>query len=94
MEENGKRYRLLNVGEEFQEGDEYKATDFSKMENEIGHYSWMQLGYYYHGHVVTDAEKNNSFPYGWYRRPIMEEDGPSEQELADNEFSRQENEPS
>lgn len=66
MEENGKRYRLLNVGEQIEVGDEwqYRASQkWSKFLDQV----------YAEKPYITDPALNRAFPYGYYRRPIAED---------------------
>ncbi len=64
MEENGKRYRLLNVGERIEENDEVCPEPQNK---------WYQMDGEHFGQRITDPDRNLSYPYGYYRRPIAED---------------------
>lgn len=59
MEENGKRYRMLQVGETIEVGDEVRAAG-----------SWIICGSSI-GQVVRN-EWEGIYPQGYYRRPIAE----------------------
>lgn len=59
MEENGKRYRMLQVGETIEEGDEV---------NILG--GWERIMPTHSGCKINDDTKY-TFPAGYYRRPIQ-----------------------
>lgn len=66
MEENGKRYRMLQVGETIEDGDEvncYTGHGDERM--------WERYDGGWFGSVVTDPAKNVALPQGYYRRPIQ-----------------------
>lgn len=63
MEENGKRYRLLNVGERIEEGDEVCPQP---------HNEWYQMDEEHFGQRIA-ADASYAYPYGYYRRPIVED---------------------
>lgn len=62
MEENGKRYRLLQVGETLEIGDEVLMKDSGKWEVVDKRTT-----------MVVEPADSGYMTYGYYRRPIAED---------------------
>lgn len=57
MEEDGKKYRMLQIGETIEEGDEVKfRTGWEPMNGFIG--------------AIVQTNNGGAMPQGYYRRPI------------------------
>lgn len=61
MEENGTTYRLLQVRESLEKGDQ--ALDIRRD-------TWSEVGPLHYGCVITDPDKNLGYPQGYYRRAV------------------------
>lgn len=59
MEENGKRYRMLQIGETIEAGDEVRIGG-----------RWKEVVVWSIPQVVTNPILNIGYPQGYYRRPI------------------------
>lgn len=64
MEENGKRYRMLQVGETLEAGDEV---------NIVHREGWQPFDFtlIHWDPFVVGADRNGPMPVGFYRRPIQ-----------------------
>ena len=60
MDEAGKRYRQLNIGERIEKGDQVRNAF-------IG---WNEIHWTAIGAVITNPKDNAAYPCGFYRREI------------------------